>query len=58
MSNAYLSSFVMLEMYFFANSKNAVVAEEKICSFFHANAVVVLKEGKNGRNSFVDQKIP
>ena len=40
----------MLIMYFLANSIKAAAAEEKICSFFHASAVVAVSAGENGIN--------
>ena len=35
-------------MYSFAKSRNEAAAGEKICSFFHASAVVVSSAGEKG----------
>ncbi len=40
----------MLFKYCFAKSIKAVVAAEKICSFFHASAVSTFKAGLSGIN--------
>ena len=50
MSNTYSLLQVMPFKYLAENSIKADVAEEKICSFFHANAVSISSVGKSGIN--------
>ena len=50
MSNAYIQSEIIHEMYFLANWIKAVAGREKNCAFFHTRTIPELMGGETGMN--------